>query len=111
MKKIAKQDAQQYLADVPEQHIFYCCDGRTIRNLTELQSTLETMSDDTFIYHSDHLKSDFSNWVHEIIKEGKLAEELRTAGTNRIQALDAVRQRIAVLQKAAAVAKGTKQKR
>ena len=97
MPKITKQDAQRFLGNVAEEHVFRCCDGCSIRNLKELQVTLADMADDVFAYHSNPDKSDFSNWVRDIIGDEKLADDLSKA-KNRSQALAAVARRVAFLE-------------
>ncbi len=74
--RITKSTAERFLGDVPAEHVFWCRDGRTLKNLRELQEALITMSDDTFNYHSNDEKTDFSNWVRDVIGDEKLARDL-----------------------------------
>jgi hypothetical protein len=96
MGRITKQEAQKFLSDVPEEYVFRCYDGRIINNLKELQTTLATMSDETYCYHSNAEKEDFSNWVLDIIGDQKLAKDLSNA-KNRSKALTVVDRRVAFL--------------
>ncbi len=75
--KIPKQDAEKMLANVVEEYVFWCCDGRVLRSMQELKEALKTMTDETFAYHANAEKNDFANWVRDIIKDEKLAEDLR----------------------------------
>jgi len=79
--KISKEEAQRRLGDVPDEYAFLCHDGRRLRNLVQLRDALATMSDDVFAYHSNKEKKDFSNWVRDVIKDARLARQLREAGT------------------------------
>ena len=97
MPRITKQDAQRFLDNVAEEHVFRCCDGCSIRNLKELQVALADMTDDVFAYHSNPEKSDFSNWVRDIAGDEKLAADLSKA-KSRSQALAAVSRRVTLLE-------------
>ncbi len=91
-----KREAQKFLDDVPQEHVFWCCDGRIFRNMKELGDAFGTMTDETFAYHSNTDKNDFSNWVRDIIKDEKLAGDIAKS-LNRAQAANIVAQRMAFL--------------
>ncbi len=94
----AKEEAQRFLADVPEEYVFRCHDGKIIRNMRELAEALIGMTDETFGYHSNIDKRDFSCWVRDIIGDEKLAKDLEDA-PNRTMAAGYVATRIASLSK------------
>jgi hypothetical protein len=83
MVSITKATAQERLADVPEEKRFWCHDGRYLKNLEELETALEQMTDETFSYHSSETKTDFSNWVRDVIGDDKLARDLLKSATPR----------------------------
>jgi hypothetical protein len=91
-----KEQADKVLANVPEESIFWCHDGRTFRDMVELAEGLVAISDDTFAYHVNSERNDFSKWVKDIIGDEKLASDLATA-TSRIQATEYVTARLVVL--------------
>ena len=93
MPRILREDAERLLARVPEEHVFRCCDGRVLRDMKELEEALTSMTDETFAYHSNEAKRDFSNWVKDIIGDGKLARDLAKS-QNRSQAAKSVAERI-----------------
>ena len=93
-----KEQAQKFLSKVPEEYVFRCQDGRVLRDMNELAEALSTMADETFAYHSNVEKKDFSNWVRDIIGDEKLAKELEKA-TSRTQAAKQTASRVAVLSK------------
>ncbi|MBI4181156.1 MAG: hypothetical protein HY528_04420 [Chloroflexi bacterium] len=94
MAKITKAVARTRLADVPqEEKQFWCCNGSVLKSLAELKLALEQMSEETFCYHSSQTKSDFSNWVKDVIGDEMLAKDLSTSKT-RAQAAKAVVDRI-----------------
>jgi hypothetical protein len=66
--------------------------------MKELAEALATMTDETFVYHSNAEKKDFSNWVRDIIGDEKLAKDLEKA-ENRAQAAKQAATRIATLTK------------
>ncbi len=92
----AKEESQKFLADVPAEYVFWCCDGRMFRNMKELGDAFDTMTDETFAYHANTDKNDFSNWVRDIIKDEKLAIDLMIA-TNKAQAAKTLASRLSFL--------------
>ena len=95
--KISKEEANRRLGDVPDGVRFWCHDGKLIRNLAELEKALNDMSDETFHYHSGEGRSDFSNWIRDVVGDNRLAKDLSKA-KSRIQASKAVAQRISFLE-------------
>ena len=98
--KMTRRDAQKLLANVPEEYVFWSCDGRILRNMKELGEALNSMTQETYAYHSNTEKNDFSNWVRDIIGDKKLAEDLLRL-QDRVAAAKAVSERIAFLRKKA----------
>jgi len=97
MARILRQDAERLLGDVTEEYAFRCCDGGIFRNMQELGVALNNMTDEAFACHSNESKSDFSNWVADVVKDEKLARDLRKS-VDRVQAAKSVEKRIAFLQ-------------
>jgi sporulation-control protein spo0M len=98
MVKITKVVAEKRLGDVSQEKQFWCHDGHYLKNLQELEIALEQMSDETFHYHVNEIKSDFSNWVRDIIGDDKLSRDLRMSVT-RDRAARSVAARIDLLSK------------
>ncbi len=94
--RISKKDAQKFLAKVPEQNVFWCNDGNVLRDINELKDALVRMSDQTFLYHSNHEKKDFSNWIRDVVGDIKLAQILETV-PDRENAARVVEERCSVL--------------
>lgn len=92
MTKILKEHAERRLANVPDQYVFWCHDGRMIRSIRELKEALEFMSDEAYAYHANREKNDFSNWIKDIIGDEKLARDLFKS-SNKRQAADYVKAR------------------
>ncbi len=97
MPRMPREEAESYLANVPDEYVFWCHDGVVLRNLRDLKGALGTMSDETFAYHSNSEKSDFSNWVNDVIGDEKLARDLKKS-PDRSLAARTVSQRIAFLE-------------
>jgi hypothetical protein len=80
--KITRADAVKLLGDVPEEFIFWCCDGRIFKNSRELYEGLSAMTNDSFAFHANAYKNDFSNWVRDVLKDNKLARDLLNANSH-----------------------------
>lgn len=93
-----KEEAKRLLADVPEEYVFRCCDGSILRNMEQLRDALTTMARESYIFHANMEKNDFTNWVRDILKDDKLANNLRKA-TNQTRAAKLVASRISALSK------------
>jgi hypothetical protein len=96
MQKMTKRKAAMLLADVPEDKRFRCSDGRVFKNLSELENALNDMTAEIFRYHSSEGKSDFANWVRDVIRDEEVARNL-SESNNAAQAARSVRERIAWL--------------
>lgn len=92
MTKILKEHAERRLAPVPEQYVFWCHDGQILKSIKELKQALELMSDETYAYHANREKNDFSKWIRDIIGDEKLARDL-SKSLDKHQAYDHVKAR------------------
>ena len=93
MVRMTRSVAEAELGDVPEEKRFWCQDGRYLKNLEELKPALEHMTEETFRYHSNEIKTDFSNWVKDVIGDEKLARDLLKC-TTAAQAAKSVAERL-----------------
>jgi hypothetical protein len=93
-----KQEANRFLANVPEEYVFRCCDGTILRNVKELGDTFKTMTDEAYVFHANKEKNDFANWVRDVIKDERLAKDLQKA-TNRAQAAKLVANKMVMFSK------------
>lgn len=96
MVKKFKEEEKKYLADVSEVYRFCCHDSCVFKNMRELRDGLANMSEETYAYHANADKNDFANWVGDVIKDEKLAEELKNA-KSRDEAANRVSNRIMTL--------------
>ncbi len=110
MTTLMNQDAKKWLADVPEEYVFWCCDGRTMRSMQELAEALNTMPDEVFACHANQQKNDFSTWVCDVIRDDTLAADLRQAFT-RSAAAAIVTERVTALSDSLKPAKKAPRKR
>lgn len=90
--KTKKTASKKMLEKVSETVVFWCNDGQVFNDMEELMDGFERMSDQTFAYHLNDVKNDFSCWVLDIIGDQKLAQDLKTV-KNRKDAVDTVKQR------------------
>lgn len=103
MAETSKQEAKRLLADAPAEKVFWCHDGCVVHNLKELGHALNTMTDETYAFHANTEKNDFTNWVRDVIKDESLARYLQKA-PNQAQAAKMVNTRVAILLKEANLA-------
>jgi len=96
MVRTLREHAKIYLADVPGEHVFRVSDGSVFRNLKELRDSLANMSEETYGYHANANKNDFSKWVKDVVGDEKLANELQ-ASTSSEDAAKRVGTRVAAL--------------
>ncbi|MEK6874880.1 MAG: hypothetical protein AABX52_03980 [Nanoarchaeota archaeon] len=62
--------------DMTPEHVFYVCDGTTIRNVGELGTRLKRMSVEAFSHHVNSAKNDFALWARDCIGDEVLAARL-----------------------------------
>ncbi|MGB9748456.1 MAG: DUF5752 family protein [Candidatus Woesearchaeota archaeon] len=95
-----KFQALEALKDVKPEFVFWLCDGSTIKNLDELLEHLKMMNEETFKYHVNQEKNDFAKWVYDIIKDEKLANDLKKS-QNKAEFVKIISNRIKWLKKKA----------
>lgn len=98
MTETLKQEAKRLLSDIPEEYVFWCHDGCVLHNLRELGDAISIMTDETYTFHVNAEKNDFTNWVRDIIKDGRLATDLQKA-SDRARAAKLLASRITILSK------------
>jgi len=96
MARILREDAERLLNAVPQDQMFWCCDGRTVVSMRDMAEALDNMPDETFYYHANGEKCDFGNWVRDVIGDEKLARDL-VKSPSRAQAAKYVSARVAFL--------------
>lgn len=94
--EMTKSKVKKLLSDVPDEKRFWSCDGQLLKNIPELETSLKEMNHDTFHYHVNESRNDFSNWVRDVIGDEKLAQDLQKSKT-QAQATRCVSERISEL--------------
>ena len=90
--EVKKTGSRKYLAKVPETMVFWCHDGQIFDDLEKLIMGFDLMSDDTFMYHANEDKNDFSCWIIDVIGDGDLAKDIKKA-KNKAEAKKITQQR------------------
>lgn len=98
---VTKDEARQYLCDVAPEKCFWTSDGQVYKNLEEFANGLQNMSSETFKYHANNEKNDFSTWVKEVIGDVKLANDLLSSRSKN-SAAKKIMARVTTLKKKAA---------
>lgn len=60
---------------------FILADGTVLKDLKDLKSNLENMSDEEFLSHVNDKKNDFANWVKDSLENEELANKLSSVKT------------------------------
>lgn len=76
IKMPEETNAYKELEDVDPSHYFRVANGTIIKNLKDLDKSIENMSEETFKCHVSEVRNDFSLWVREVINDSKLASDL-----------------------------------
>jgi hypothetical protein len=95
---VTRDDAERFLNEVPQEYQFWLKDGTTIRNVEQLAEALSNMDEDTFRHHSNKEKTDFSNWLKDIVGDEKLAKDMMK-NKSKDSAYTKVKDRIALLKR------------
>ena len=95
-----KEEAKNYLREVYSEQCFWVNNGNVLKNIEELANALATISDETYGYHVNGERNDFSKWVNDILGDKKLANELLSS-KNRQSASKKVKDRLSSLKKKA----------
>jgi hypothetical protein len=64
--------------------------------MRDLSDGIANMSDETFSYHSNDEKHDFSSWLNDVVEDEKLAKDLSSSITRR-EAAKRVNDRVTLL--------------
>ena len=96
MAQVMKEDADKRLADVAKESAFWCNDGRTVKNMRDLQEALEQMSDEVYAFHANAEKNDFSIWARDVLMDERLYLDL-SRSADRSEAAKRVAARVTVL--------------
>ena len=74
--KIKEEDKKRLLSPVTPENYFRVANGTIIKGLMDFDNSLENMGEETFRYHVNDYRNDFSTWIRDTIKDEKLANEL-----------------------------------
>ena len=83
--------------EVPRDKYFHVANGTVIRSVWELESSLEVMGSDTFSYHANDWRNDFSNWVRDVLGDNELAEAIKPIRDKQAMMVAVLRHMVKVL--------------
>ena len=89
---VKKNGSKKYLTKVPETMVFWCHDGQLFNDLDQLMAGFDLMSEETFMYHANEDKNDFSCWIIDVIGDEDLAKDIKKA-KNKVEAKKITQQR------------------
>lgn len=78
-----KELVEKLVAPVEESCVFWCNDGQIFKSIEELINGFDKMTDETFLYHCNNVKSDFSVWILDVIGDEQLASDIKKAKTRK----------------------------
>ncbi len=76
-----KKSTATAMANAPDDKRFWVSDGKVLRNVNDLYGALKAMSDGTFRHHVNKEKNDFAKWLREVLKESRLARQIKRVKT------------------------------
>lgn len=97
---VTQEEAKRYLCGAFPEQCFWINNGQILKNLDDLANILPEMSNETYSYHANKEKNDFSKWINDVIGDKKLANELLSS-KNKESALKKIRSRLNSLKKMA----------
>ena len=97
---VTKDEAKKYLCDVAPEQCFWVNNGPILKNIEELADYLPEIPNEAFQHHVNSEKNDFSNWIKEIIGDGKLANEILSS-KNKESIVKKIRNRLNSLKRKA----------
>ncbi len=95
--RLNKNLANKILGNTENECQFLSSDGDSFSSLKDLWRGIKKMDDNTFLYHTDKGKNDFSNWIRRCLGDARLADSL--IGLNRKKSLDKIGARIIYVEK------------
>lgn len=98
VRMVTSAVSKSWIADVPEDKVFWCHNGRAMKNLEELGAALREMAEETFRYHVTEGRNDFSKWVQDVVGDYELSTGLQNT-SNKEQAAEIVADRISWLKR------------
>ena len=63
--------------------MFWCHDGQVFHDINDLIVGFDMMTDETFLYHANDDKNDFSCWIMDVIGDSDLGKEIKKAKSRK----------------------------
>lgn len=85
IKKVVKKDVNKVAKKLPviasAESCFWLNSGQILKDLNDLSTALESISDEVFTHHVNEEKNDFADWVENILEDSVCADSLRKCKT------------------------------
>jgi hypothetical protein len=78
-----KNTTKRNIKKVPPQKVFWCQDGQVFEDLGQLIIGFDLMSDETYLFHANDSKNDFSCWIADVIEDQPLAKKIKKARSKK----------------------------
>ena len=78
---------EKLFPEVEPGQYFWLRDGSHLKSLVDLHGALERIDEETYRYHANENKNDFSNWVKEVHKNNWLANDISNSTTKEDAAI------------------------
>lgn len=75
-KARAKASATVASKEAAPESCFWVCNGPVVKNIAELASAVEAMSDEQFDHHTKRDGNDFARWIDEVLQESACAKKI-----------------------------------
>ncbi len=82
-RRMKKEEAEHILRNVPPENCFWVNNGPIIGSLEALRDSLSQIGDETFSYHVNNEKNDFSTWISEVVGDKTLARSIARVKTKQ----------------------------
>jgi hypothetical protein len=81
--RIKKHIAESWIRECDESQAFVCSDGQSAKSVKEMVSVLENMTPETYKFHANFDRNDFSAWAEGVFQNTHLAANFRKARSLR----------------------------
>jgi hypothetical protein len=93
LEKLDLKGVKEYTKNSKEEEEFITLLGKHIKNIYELYDLFLNINDNEFQHHVNNEKNDFRNWIYFVIKDKKLASDIKPI-KNKNEMLKCIEKRV-----------------